>query len=380
MAFAATLLGWTILLLALGAIGYTVVATLAVRRFASAPLPSPATPEPVTLLKPLHGLEPRLRENLASFLDQYWPASIQIVAGANDADDPALRVARHLSRDIAVAGDSPPLGRNAKIANLANMMRSAAHDLLILSDSDMAVSGDYVSRVVAALEQPAVGAATCVYRGRGDAGGWSRFAAAMISYQFAPSVVLSDALGAEQACMGSTIALRRTTLQHIGGFEAFADSLADDHAIGMAVRRLGLKVVPVPRMLLPHGCGELSLAAVWRHELRWAATVRGANFSGHLGSLLTHPLPLSLLAVPLMPLAGAAAVAVSLLARALLARTVDRWAGEPTAPIWWLPARDLLSFAVFVASFAARSVDWRGARLRIGARGRVTATSEIRAP
>ncbi|HEV8408658.1 MAG TPA: glycosyltransferase, partial [Sphingomicrobium sp.] len=192
--------------------------------------------------------------------------------------------------------------------------------------------------------------------------------------------VMSYALGAEQACMGSTIALRRTTLQRIGGFAAFADCLADDHAVGMAVRGLGLRVVPVPRMLLAHGCAEESLGAVWRHELRWATTVRGVNFPGHLGSLLTHPLPLSLIAAALMPEAGAAAVAGSLVVRCLLARTMNRWAGEPTAPMWWLPARDLLSFSIFIASFAARSVDWRGARLRIGPRGQVTAKSEIRVP
>jgi ceramide glucosyltransferase len=380
MGFATTLFGWLMLLLALGAIGYTVHATIAVRRFARAPLPPPATPEAVTLLKPLHGLEPRLRENLAGFLDQDWPAPIQMVVGVNKAGDPALAVACDVSSNIVITADSPSLHGNAKIANLGNMMPAAAHDLLILSDSDIAVPRDYVARVAAALQQPAVGAVTCVYRGRGDAGGWSRFAAAAISYQFAPSVVVSYGLGCKEACMGSTIALRRATLQRIGGFEAFASSLADDHALGAAVRGIGLKVVPVPRLVLAHGCAELSLAEVFRHEVRWAATVRGADFPGHLGSLLTHPLALSLLAVPLMPAEGTAAVIAALLARCLLHVTVDRWAGEPTAPMWWLPARDLLSFAVFVASFATRSVDWRGARLRIGPRGRLSAEPEIRAP
>jgi ceramide glucosyltransferase len=380
MVGAATLFGWLLLLLALAAIGYTLLAALAVRGFARAPLPPSATPQPVTLLKPLLGLEPRLRENLASFLDQDWPAPIQIVAGANRADDPALPLARDLSTHIVITADAPPLGANAKIANLGNMMPAAAYDLLILSDSDVAVPRDYVARVVAALEQPEVAAVTCVYRGRGDVGHWSRFAAAMVSYQFAPSVVMSYALGVEQACMGSTIALHRATLHRIGGFEAFADSLADDYAIGREVCGLGLRVVPAPRMVLAHGCAETSFAEVWRHELRWAATIRGANFFGHLGSLLTHPLPLSLLAVPLMPGAGAAAVASALLIRCYLARTVDHWVGEQTAPIWWLPARDLLSFGVFIASFATRTVDWRGAKLRIGPRGRVTAEPEIRAP
>lgn len=380
MSLAQTLLGWLILLLAIGAIGYTVLATRAVRRFARAPLPPPATPEPAALLKPLHGLEPSLRGNLATFLDQDWPAPVQMVVGANQADDPALALASSLSPNVVVSGSAGPGTGNSKIANLASMLPVAIHDLIILSDSDIAVPPDYISRVVAALEQPAVGAATCVYRGRGEAGGWSRFAAAAISYQFAPSVVMSYALGADQACMGSTIALRRATLQRIGGFEAFADSLADDHAIGMAVRKLGLKVVPVPRMVLTHACTEPSFGEVWRHEIRWAATVRGVNFSGHAGSLLTHPLALSLLSVPLMPPAGCTAVVVALLARSLLAWTVDRWAGETTAPIWWLPARDLLSFLVFIASFTTRSVDWRGTKLKMGPGGRVTAKSEIRVP
>lgn len=378
MGFAALLLGWLTLLFALGSIGYTLLAIIAVGRFAGALNPPLGTPEPVTVLKPLHGLEPRLRDNLASFVDQDWDAPIQIVAGSNVLDDPALLLARDLKIEIATANGSHPVGGNAKIANLSNMMRFATNDLLILSDSDIAVPKDYVASVAATLEQPLVGAVTCVYRGRADALGWSRFAAAAISYQFAPSVVVSYALGAEQACMGSTIALHRVTLQRIGGFEAFANCLADDHAIGMAVRGLGLKVAPVPRMLLQHGCAEESFMAVWLHEVRWAATVRGVNWKGHLGSLLTHPLPLSLLAAALMPEAGAVLVAASLVVRFILARAIDRWAGEQTAPIWWLPARDLVSFAVFIASFAARSVDWRGARLRIGPRGQLAAKPEIR--
>ena len=370
----ATIFGWLLVALALAAIGYTVHATVAVGRFARAPLPAPAAPEPITLLKPLHGAEPWLAENLAGFLDQDWPAPIQMVAGTNRSDDPALPVALALVGDVAVVTDAPPLGANAKVANLAHLLPAAAHDLLVMSDSDMAVPRDYAARIAAALARPGVGAVTCLYRGRGDAGRWSRFAAAAISWQFAPSVVTSYALGIEQACMGSTIALRRDTLARIGGFAAFADTLADDHAIGMAVRALGLRVVPAPRLVLAHGCTETSAGAVWRHELRWAATVRGANLAAHVGSLLTHPLPLALLAVPLMPRAGLGAVAAALVARLFLVRAVDRWVGEPSAPTWWLPARDLFSFAVFAASFVARSVDWRGTMLRMEKSGRVSAT------
>lgn len=365
--------GLAILTLSIAAIGYTLHATLAVRRFARAPRAAPASAEPVTLLKPLHGAEPRLAENLASFLAQDWPAPVQMVAGTNRADDPALAVARALPGDVSIRTDAPALGSNAKVANLAHMLPAARHDLLVLSDSDMAVPPNYLARVVAALAVPGVGAVTCLYRGRGDAGAWSRFAAAAIDWQFMPSVLVSMAVGVDQPCMGSTIALRRETLEAIGGFAAFADVLADDHAIGIAVRRLGLEVAVVPGLVLAHGCAETSLAALWSHELRWAVTVRGVVGFRYLGVMLTHPLPLALLAVPWWPMAGAVAVAAALAARLILARAMARTAEGVPAPLWWLPARDLLSFAVFLASFVTRSVDWRGARLKMVGNGRVTA-------
>ena len=242
--------------------------------------------------------------------------AIELIAGANRADDPALAVAARLDGATILHSDAPPLGANAKITNLAHLLPAATHDLLILSDSDIAVPRDYVARVVATLAMPGVGAVTCLYHGRGDAGFWSRFAAAGISYQFEPSVAVSESLGIHQACMGSTIALRRETLTRIGGFEAFADVLADDHAIGVVVRRLGLTVVPVPGLTIAHGCTETSLGAVWRHELRWAATVRAANLPAHIGTLLTHPFALALLAVPLLPRAGLAAAATALIVHA----------------------------------------------------------------
>ena len=366
-------IGWLLLILAIAAIGYTLHAILAVRRFARAPRPASVKPEPVTLLKPLHGAEPRLAENLRSFLAQDWPAPVQMVAGTNRADDPALAVARALGPEVTVRAGAPALGGNAKIANLAHLEAAADHDLLILSDSDMAVPRDYLARVAAALAQPGVGAVTCLYHGRGDAGAWSRFAAAAIGWQFTPSVVMSLALGVEHPCMGSTIALRRATLRRVGGFAAFADQLADDYAIGAAVRALGLRVVVAPGLSIAHGCIEASAGAVWRHELRWASTLRAVNAAGHLGSVLTHPVPLALFATAFHPLAGGIALVVALASRLLLALTADRAAGEYAASLAWLPARDLFSFAVFLASFVTRSVDWRGARLRMAGNGRVTA-------
>lgn len=360
-------------LLSATGIGYMMFAAHAVRRLARTAGPPPAPLEPVSLLKPLHGAEPRLADNLATFLDQHWPAPIEMVTGVSDPRDPALAVAQRLEARTAIAAARH--GANAKVSNLINMMPSASYDMIVLSDSDMAVPPDYLATLAAWLAVPGTGAVTCLYRGRGDAGFWSVLAAANLSYGFLPNVIVSLSLGAGAACMGSTIALRRETLAAIGGFEAFADILADDHAIGMAVRRLGLEV-RVPPMVLVHACSEASMAALVRHELRWAATIRALRPWGYAGSIVTFPLPLALLAIPFAPLAGLALSAAALAVRAFLARRIDRFAGAPTAPLWLLPMRDTLSFLLFVASFFVRSVDWRGSRLRMESGGRIAAGAE----
>lgn len=378
---AGTIIGWALLALAAAGIGYSVHALIAIGRFARRSPAPPAAAEPVTLLKPLHGPEPRLAANLATFLAQDWPASVQMVAGVADAADPAIAAAIALPqgpwRAVTPVIDATAHGANAKIGNLVNMLPAAEHDLLVLSDSDMSVAPDYLARVAAALARPGVGAVTCLYRGRGDAGGWSTLAAAAVSYNFLPSVVVSLSLSDARVCMGSTIALRRETLDAIGGFRPFADVLADDHALGAAVRATGLTVA-VPPLLLVHASTEPSLAALLRHELRWAATVRDVvSWPEYAGLLVTQPVAPALLACLVLPRAGLAALAAALLVRLLLWRRVDRWAEARTAPLWMLPARDLLSFGVFLASFAVRRVDWRGARLTLTQRGRIAPGSEL---
>jgi len=347
---------------------YALVAASSVARLRTALRDPAVAAEPVTLLKPLHGDEPRLRENLGSFLAQRWDAPVQVVAGVGRADDPAVPVARALGLRPVVDGTRH--GANAKVGNLLNMVGEARHDLLVLSDSDMAVPPTYLAVVAAALARPGVGAVTCLYRGRGDAGPWSRLAAAGISYQFLPAVLVGLRFGLAKPCMGSTIALRRGMLARIGGFERFADVLADDYAIGAAVRAEGLAVA-VPPLVLVHGCTETSLAALVRHELRWAVTVRRIDPAGHLGMIVTYPLATALLALDLAPGPALVAVAVALGSRWWLKNVVDRTVGAGSLAGWLLPVRDLLSFALFLLSFVVGSVDWRGQRLGLRRHGRI---------
>lgn len=372
MAFALAILS---ALLAAAGIAYTLFAVWLV--VCLRPYENRVEPEPVTLLKPLHGPEPLLREKLLSFFDQDYGAPIQMVCGVADPDDPAADIVRALAAEgqpVELVANPALHGRNAKVSNLINMVPHARHDLLILSDSDMSVSRDYLATIAATLAKPGVGAVTCLYAGRGDTGFWSRIAAAGINWQFLPSVLVGLRQGRAQPCMGSTIALRRKMLERIDGFEAFADLLADDHAIGASVRGLGLKVA-VPPMILTHGCSERSLSALAAHELRWNATVRLLDGAGYAGSLVTYPLLLALIATALRPEFWPIAV-IAFAARLLLAWAVDRRIGRRTAPLWTLPFRDFISFALFLAAFFNRSVDWRGTKLVVDREGRIAAATE----
>ena len=350
------------------------------RYFARVPVVAPRS-DAVTILKPLYGAEPKLAANLATFLDQQHDGPIQLVCGVQRSDDPAIAVVEALKAsrpeaDIQLVIDSTRHGASGKISNLTNMMNHTMHDVAILSDSDIAVAPDYLARVLAALDAPGVGAVTCLYAGRGDAGFWSRVAAAGINWQFLPGAVFGVSLGLAKPCMGSTIAMRRTTLDAIGGFVRFADVLADDHAIGAAVEALDLKIA-IPPMLVVHGSGEADLAEFWRHELRWNATLRGVvPAATYAVSIIGFPLPIALLAIPLVPVPALVVACLAWCARLIVVGTVDRIAGRHPAPLFLLPLRDCLSFGLFMASWFARSVDWRGVRLRVGADGRVAAGAE----
>lgn len=357
---------------------YALLAAILVARFAGGTRAILGKAEDVTLLKPLHGAEAALAPNLASFCAQDYVAEIQVVCGVQDPHDPAILFvqdlrARFPDRDIRLVVGQRAAAGNPKISNILNMMPEASHDVLILSDSDMSVGPSYVRDVVATLQQPEVGLVTCLYRGRAVGGFWSRLAAAAVDQHFLPSVLVGLKFGMAHPCFGSTIALRRETLRRIGGFEAFADALADDYEMGDAVRRLGLKVA-IPPFTLGHTFSDASFSELIAHELRWARTIRLVDPKGYAGSIVTHPLPFALAA---LPLSGFSAIAVIILAATLASRLfipiqVERLPGGGKSSLWLSPLRDLVSFAVFVASFVPGAVSWRGRRYSVESDGSVT--------
>ncbi|MEG3178076.1 bacteriohopanetetrol glucosamine biosynthesis glycosyltransferase HpnI [Sphingomonas sp. RB3P16] len=376
-------LGWLAILLAACGVGFLLFAARTLRGFFAAARPHPVRREAVTLLKPLYGAEPRLFDNLATFLAQAHDGPLQLVLGVQRADDPAIAVvkalkAAHPDAHIDLVIDATSHGASGKLSNLINMDRVARHPIVILSDSDIAVAPDYVAHLLAVLDAPGVGAVTCLYRGRGDAGFWSRMAAAGVSYQFLLGATFGVAKRLATPCMGSTIALRRETLDAIGGFARFADVLADDYAVGESVRALGLTVA-VPPFLVTHACDESSFGAVWRHELRWGATVRDLTFWPYVGSVVGLPLPVALLAALYWPAAGLSLALAAIFARWVVVRSVDEAVGRPVASFGIALLHDFAAFAVYIASFVVRSVDWRGATLTMKQDGRIAAVPSVTA-
>ena len=332
-------------------------------------------------MKPLHGDEPGLYENLRSFAEQDYPAW-QIVLGVNDPQDGALDAARALIRDfpgddVTLVVDRRNGGGNRKVSNLENMLPAARHDIIVLADSDMRVERDYLAAITAPLEDPQVGIVTCLYRGVPTGGIWSELGAMHINFGFLPGALAGEAMGVGRGCFGATIALRRATLERIGGFARVRDELADDHRLGDAVRALGLGVV-LSRYMVEARVTEPSLAALWRHELRWARTVRGVAPAAYAGSIVTHPLMVAGLAAAFsrFDLTACVFVGITYLVRGVCARITASALGLPAARLWLLPVRDALSFAVFVASFFGRRVFWRDQHFRVEASGRMTADGD----
>jgi ceramide glucosyltransferase len=368
---------WSVAASAVAVVGcaYLIAAAVLLRRFArDRATPAPVGAPAVTILKPLHGDEPGLFDNLRSFCTQDYRGDIQIVFGVQDPDDGAIAVVERLRKlqpggDVDLVIDTSVHGANRKVSNLVNMAPRIRHEVIVLADSDMRVEPDYLSRVIAALEEPGIGAVTCVYYGIAITGTWASLGALLINAHFLPSVVVGLALGRARPCFGSTVALRRETLAEIGGFKPFADFLADDYAIGAALRARGYKIA-IPRFAIAHICTETSLRDLWRHQLRWARTVRSIDPSGYAGSLVSHALAWALIAA-LLGAGSAAALPAVLIAMAAIAcrmallRRVEHAYALPPQTYGLLPACDLLSFAVFVISFLNWEVSWKGRRLRM---------------
>ncbi|HKE38665.1 MAG TPA: bacteriohopanetetrol glucosamine biosynthesis glycosyltransferase HpnI [Casimicrobiaceae bacterium] len=370
--------------LGLAALGcfYAIAAAVVVRRFGAVPRRYADAAAGVTILKPLSGSSPALYDDLASFCDQDFRGSLQILFGVQDATDAATAVVRRLISarpgvDLELVVHAPIRGANPKVANLTGLERHIRHPVVILADADIRVSGDYVREIVDTLNEPGVGAATCLYRGADRAGIWARLCSMGIDYHFLPNVLMGLKLGLARPCFGSTIALRRETLQAIGGFQAFRDCLADDYTMGAAIRAKGMRVA-IPKLIVTHSCYEKTVVDLFGHELRWARTIRAVDPSGYAGLMITQPLPFALLGAALngFSVIAIAIVAAAIASRLVLQCQVDHTLNVPPDRWWLMPLRDLLAFGIYVAGFFVNVVRWGGRRYRVRPDGTLTALGE----
>ena len=338
------------------------------KQLKQAPLPESQLP-PVSILKPLKGVDPEIWESFCSHCEQEYP-EFQLIFGVSDPGDPAIEVVRKLqakypNRPIELIVCDRVLGANIKVSNLAQMLPAAHHELLLVNDSDIRVPPDYLRKVIAPLADASVGLATCLYRGVAGPTLGSRLEALSISTDFVPGVLSARFL--EKGLhfgLGSTLAFRRRDLEAIGGFEVLLDYLADDYELGRRIAATG-KRVELSAATVTTFLPAYTMRDFFRHQLRWSRTIRDARRWGYTGLLFTFGLPwalVTLLAAQgawwawiLFALTFAVRLAVGFVAAVGVLH--DR---QLLRNLLLLPLRDLIAPLVWAASFLGNRVHWRG--------------------
>jgi ceramide glucosyltransferase len=322
---------------------------------------------PVSILKPVRGLDREAYENFASFCRQDY-ATYEILFAVSDADDPIIPVIERLIRDfpersIRLLIGAEPLGPNSKVCKLCRLVRESRFDLLVISDSDVRVEPDYLRAVAGAFRDPQVGAVTMLFRGMVDDGLGSQLDCVGSSAEFCAAAIVARQLEGVKFTLGATMATTRERLAEIGGFEALVEFHSDDFELGNRIAGRGYRVEILADpvwMVYP----AQSVGAYLRHELRWAIGLRHIRPWGHFGLLFTHGLPLSLAAAAVAPsaLVGGLYIGAYFGLRLLMAWTVGvRGLRDPVlrSRLWLVPLRDAFAFYTWVASFFTNRIQWR---------------------
>jgi ceramide glucosyltransferase len=330
---------------------------------------------PVSVLKPVHGLEERLRENIESFFRQDYP-DYEILFAADEADDPALEVVRevcvrypHIPSRVLVTGTPWP---NPVVYSFHCLAEAAAHEILVTTDSDVEVDSRYLREIVPPLLDPQVGMVTCVYRGKNAAGFFSGLTAIGMSVEMTAGVLVANLLEGMKFGLGPTTVVRKDSLASIGGYAALKDYIAYDFAIGNLMAKAGYRVV-LSGHIIDHVVNQASFRRMWQNQLRWAQTTRYSRPKGHFGSGLIFAMPYGLLGLFAAGLLGHWGIGVLLLGVAVVNRLLEAWlvgwmvVRDPEirrAP-WMYPLRDLLGFLVWFASYLNLRYVWRDSRFEL---------------
>jgi ceramide glucosyltransferase len=330
---------------------------------------------PVSILKPLSGVDDGLEENLRTFFEQDY-AQFEILFAVRVSKDPAIQVVErlcarypHVPARLIVTGE-PPYA-NAKVFSLDTMLAAARHSLIVMADSDTRVTPDMLSVLAGEFQNPHTGLATCPYRAVPGHSFWSVLEALGLNTQFIGGVLMARMLDGMKFAIGPTIAARRETLASIGGFDAVKDFLAEDFVMGKLAAESGCGVI-LSSYVIEHHIGAQRLQANIRHRLRWERSTRRSRPWGYIGQVFTHPLPLALLAWVAVPALWPVAAAVAALRFASVWATAGPVLRDPlTRRFWWmLPVQDMLSFGVWIGGFFGNTIVWRGHKYHLLPDGR----------
>ncbi len=340
---------------------------------------------PLSLLKPVRGLEPQLESLLTTFFQQDYP-TYEILFCAADADDPGLLAARNVAARFPqiparflVTGE--PKYISPKVHSLELMEAEAHHDILVISDSDVRVTPDYLRAVARAFQDPKVGGMTCLYRGVPSQGGiWSRLDAVGMSVEMSAGVLVANMIEGMQFALGPTMAFRREAIRQMGGFAVTAAYHSDDFVLGNETYRLGWKVA-LSHHVIDHMVTCAEMLPSLKRQIRWMKSTRFSRPKGHFGTALTFGVPFGLLAFFTALAVGHPVLAVSLLVWSIATRWMIAWAAgskivhDPSLLGLYVlyPIRDALGFCYWTASYLSRSILWRGRRYNLTAGGRLQA-------
>lgn len=373
-----------VLALAIAPLIYYIVAIFAALRFflRERARRLPAFSPPVSLLKPVRGVDFASYENFRSFCTLNYPG-YEILFCVNEMDDPAVPVIRKLQhefpeRRIEIFSGAQQIGTNRKVNNLALLTKNARYEMLVQSDGDVRVGPEYLQEVVAPFSDPAIGVVSCFYRGVAERNFWAEMEAIGAASDFLAGALVANLPGEVTFALGASVATTKAWLSKIGGYEALADLLADDYEIGNRVYKAGGKVL-LSREVVWTMYPAQSFEGFWQHQVRWARTVRLVRPASFFGLIFTHGLPLAILGMITAPTAavGTGILGAYVVLRLLMAWIVGIWGVKDEVlarKLWLVPLRDAIHFAVWLAGYTSNRVTWSGTEFEIR-NGRMKETS-----
>lgn len=380
MEFLLSLLQWLFLIPAVGGSIYGILCLFTIRLFRTQN-PSSSSPShwpPVTILKPVCGLEKNQKSNLRSACLQDYP-EFQVVFSVQNSDDPAIPVLKEIQQEyperVSVAVESRRAGLNGKINNLLGALPHALHDILVISDSDIHMGSDYLKNIIPPLADPMVGFVCTLYKATSANRWFEKMELLTLNADFIPSVVFAYVTGTAKFCLGSSVAFRRSSLKEVGGLEALADYLVEDYEMGRRLWVSGKRMVLAP-YIVDTVVDLKDLSQWWNHQVCWDQKTHAAEPLGFFAAIMTRSVPFALLLAVfrLGDTIGLAVLGGVLTLRLATAAVIVGWGlqdREGLKSLALLPLRDMAALVSWVLALTRKTVIWRGSKMAVTRDGRL---------